>query len=267
MRRFDEVLGFDDRHAADGREHRDHQLGVAVRCVDAGADRRRAEIHFGDQRTRFAQPRLVFADHDREGEELLAQGHRHGVLQLGAADLQHALELVGLGLERAPQLGHLGEQAVDAEPGREAQRGRVDIVGALVVRVQRVVAAFLEAHVLERAVGDHLVGVHVGRGTGAALDHVDDELIVQRAANDLVAGDDDRAGSLAVDHAELGVGLRRGLLHVGESPHEVGDVADRLSADREVLDRAGAVHAPIRIGRDVLVAEKVVLATRRRSSS
>ena len=49
----------------------------------------------------------------------------------------------------------------------------------------------LVAEKFERPVGDHLVGVHVGRGAGAALDHIDDELFVQRAGADFLTGLDD----------------------------------------------------------------------------
>ena len=42
------------------------------------------------------QPLLVLAEHHRVGGEFLAQRHRHRVLQLGAAHLEHVVELVGL---------------------------------------------------------------------------------------------------------------------------------------------------------------------------
>jgi hypothetical protein len=65
------------------------------------------------------------------GRELLAERHRHGVLQLGAADLEQIGELVGLLRERVAQVRHRLEQLLDREAGRDADRGRVDVVGAL----------------------------------------------------------------------------------------------------------------------------------------
>ena len=98
-----------------------------------------------------------------------------------------------LARERRDQLAHgrRPEPRV-AEQQADVQRGRVDVVGRLrrvdvVVRVAVLVLALRVAQQLERAVGDHLVGVHVGRGAGAALDHVDDELLVQLAVDDLLA--------------------------------------------------------------------------------
>ena len=58
------------------------------------------------------------------------------------------------------------------------------------------VAARLAEH-LRGAVGQHLVGVHVVRGAGAGLIHVDDELIAERAGQNLVGGGDDGARDLA----------------------------------------------------------------------
>ena len=70
-------------------------------------------------------------------------------------------------------------------------------------RVHDAVGAARVAEDLQRAVGDHLVGVHVGRCACAALDLVDDELVVQRTAADLDAGRDDRLGDLGVELPEL----------------------------------------------------------------
>ena len=98
---------------------------------------------------------------------------------------------------------------------------------------------------LERSVGDDLVGVHVGRGAGAALDQVDDELVVQRAAADLLAGRDDRRGARVVEQAEVAVRERRRLLDRGQRVDQVGRGGDRLAADREVLDGAQRMDAPV----------------------
>ena len=163
------------------------------------------------------------------------------------------------------QVDHRGQQRLDPEPGRHAQRGRVDIVRALrridvVVRVELVVAALGKTHVLERAVRDDLVRVHVGRRAGATLDHVDDELVVQLAADQVVAGTHDCGGLRRGDHAELGVGLRCGLLDERERAHQLGHGRNRLPRDREVVDGAGRVNAPVGRERDVFLAEKVVFA-------
>src|SRR5687767_8325507 len=74
---------------------------------------------------------LVLAQHHRVGGELLAQRHRHGVLQLRAADFQDVVEFRGLLLKREFQMIHLHEQSPDREMQRQLDGARVDVVGAL----------------------------------------------------------------------------------------------------------------------------------------
>ena len=111
----------------------------------------------------------------RERLELLAERHRHGVLELRAAHLQDVGELLALGAERGDQLVDRGDELRVAERHADVQRRRIGVVGGLravdvIVRIAVLVLALLVAHQLERAVGDHLVGVHVGRRAGAALE-------------------------------------------------------------------------------------------------
>jgi hypothetical protein len=61
----------------------------------------------------------------------------------------------------------------------------------VVVRVNGSVIAFFPAHSLKRPIGDHLIGIHIGGGAGAALNDVDDKLIVKPAVQNIVAGTDD----------------------------------------------------------------------------
>ncbi|KAI1693228.1 hypothetical protein DdX_20780 [Ditylenchus destructor] len=183
--------------------------------------------------------------------------------KLGAADLEDVLELQRLGLEGAAQRSHRFEQPADGEPQCQAHRGGVHVVGALrgvdvVVGVEHVVARLLVAQLFQREVADDLVGIHVGRGACAALDHVDHELVEQLALDDVVAGQDDGRGAVAVDGAEVGVGAGGGLLHVGQRAHQVGHGRDAGAGDGEVLDRARRVHAPVGDGGDLLLAEEVV---------
>jgi hypothetical protein len=120
--------------------------GVIRMGVDAGADGGGAEVHLADQQRGFTEALLVFAEHHGVGRELLAEGHRHGILQLGAAHFQHIGKFLGLALEGAAQVGHGVDQAEDADVGGELQRGRIDVVGRLahvdvLVRVQELVLA------------------------------------------------------------------------------------------------------------------------------
>ena len=130
----------------------------------------------------------------------------------------------------------------------------------MVVGVAEAVLAAGPAEQLERAVGDHLVRVHVGRGAGAALDHVDDEVSVPVAVDDLLARPVDRGRRLGREEPELAVGARRGLLHHCQVADEGGVVRELNAGDREVLDAAQRLDAVERIRRHVALAEEVVLA-------
>ena len=112
---------------------------------------------------------------------------------------------------------------------------------------------------LQRPVGDDLVGVHVGRGAGAALDHVDHELVVQLARLDLAAGFDDGVGPRAVQQAQIVIGARRRLLDLGERADQFRVVRDGCAGDGEILDRTQGMDAVIGIGGNFAVAQQVML--------
>ena len=103
-RRLDQVGGEHHRLARGTREFLDGERGVARVGVDAGADRRRAEVDLAEQGRRFPQTVDVLLHRRVKRIELLAKRHRHSVLQLGAADLQHVGEFDRLGLERIGKL-------------------------------------------------------------------------------------------------------------------------------------------------------------------
>ena len=99
----------------------------------------------------------------------------------------------------------------------DAQGRGINVVGGLravhmVVGVAIFVFALLVAQQLKGAVGDDLVGVHVGRSSRAALNAVHGELIVQLALDDLVASRANGVPDLAGQHAELHVRNGRGFL-------------------------------------------------------
>jgi hypothetical protein len=67
------------------------------------------------------------------------------------------------------------------------------------------------AQLFQREVADDLVGVHVGRGAGPALDDVDHELVEQLAFDEVLAGQDDGRCAVAVDGTQVGIGAGGGL--------------------------------------------------------
>ena len=263
LRGFDQVGGGLQRDAGDLAQVPQHQRCVVGVGGDAGADGGGAHVDFTQQQHGFAQALFVFAQHHGVGAELLAQRHGHGVLQLGAAHLQHVLEFLGLGLEGLAQHGHGVDQPEDAEPGGDLQRRGVDVVGALadvdlLVRVQVLVFAFAVAQQLQRPVGDDLVGVHVGGGAGAALDHVHHKLLVQLAVQQLGAGGADGVAALLVQQAQLVVRQGGGLLDAGQRLDQLGVDGDGRAGDGEVLAGAQGVYAVVHVGGHFAVAQQVV---------
>src|SRR6266853_5584882 len=110
---------------------------------------------------------------------------------------------------------------------------------------------------LARAVGEHLVGVHVVRGACARLIDVDNELIAQRAAQDLVGSLDDRGRDLWLQAPQRRVGFRCRLLDEDGRRHEIGGRAQ--SADGEVFDGTLRLDAVVRVIGNRELTERIAL--------
>ena len=189
--------------------------------------------------------------------ELLTEGDRRGVHQMGTAGFDH------LGPTRRP-----------CAPARTARWSSAGIRSAVTASaaarwIDDGNTSLLDCEALTWSLGctgrpqlaggergDHLVGVHVRRRAGSGLEDVDRELVV-------VAGRPrpaprprrDRLGQILVENAELGVDLRRGPLDLGQRP----DVR-RLQAtpgDREVLHGPLRLGPPQRVRRDPDLAHRV----------
>ena len=196
--------------------------------------------------------------------ELGAQGHRDRVLQVGAAHLEDPVELTSLCEEGRLQLAQGLHVALQAQDEAEMEGGRIDVVRRLaevhvVVGVDVLVLALLVPQTLEGEVGDHLVGVHVGRGAGATLDEVRDEMVVHVARDHPVAGADDRVGDLAIEHAEVPIRHGGGLLHVAEGLDEVRLPGHGHAGDVEILLAPEGLHAVVGVVGNLLLAQEVLL--------
>ena len=239
--------GLGDRQAGVGGEllaHLGGELGVGV---EAGAGGGAAERDLADPAQRRLDPLDAEPDLRRVAAELLAEGDRDRVHQVGAAGLDDVGELLRLRLERRLERAHRRQQVVgDLVERRQVDGGGEDVVGGL-AHVDVVVGVGPVAG----EVGDHLVGVHVRGGAGAGLEDVDRELVVVLAVGDRVAGLGDPLGEVGVEHAELAVGRRRRRLE----PAQPADHRHRhpLAGDREVVDGLGGLATP-----ELLVRGRVV---------
>ena len=198
--------------------------------------------------------------------ESLAQSHRHGVFELRAAHLEDIGELRSLLFEGFDQLLQVLDQLQMRSVHTQVNSRRVGVVGRLrtvhvVVGRAVLVFAVLMAHDLQRAVGDHFVGVHVGRRTGTALDHIHGECVVVLAVHDLAAGLCDRIELLVGEQPQLVIGFRSSQLGNGESLDEEGILVQMEFADSKVLDTPQGLDTVKYVGRQLYAAEQVALRT------
>ncbi len=216
-----------------------------------------------DEVVNLGDPLDVLADGGGVGRELLAEGHGNGILELGAPHFQHIGELAALGGKGFLQQRHLVHQLAQfGMQGQPESRG-VGVVSRLaavdvVVGVAVLVGAFFLAQKLERPVGDDLVGVHVGRGTGPALKDVDHKLVVQLAIDNFVTGRGDGLGDLGRQNPQFQVGQGRRFFHVGQGPNQFRAMGDGDAGNVEILQRPQGLHPEITMVEDLPVAEQIV---------
>ena len=130
-RGFDEVDGGFEVEPADLPQVAEDGRRVVGVGGDARADRRRAHVDLEQQVGVLGETVVVLAEGRREAVELLPEGHRHRVLELGAADLQHVMEFDGLVEEGEPQQVQLFEEAAEGEREPDLDGRRVDVVRRL----------------------------------------------------------------------------------------------------------------------------------------
>ena len=92
----------------------------------------------------------------------------------------------------------------------------------MVVRVNQAVIAFCSPQQFDGPVRDHLIGVHVGGSAGAALDRVDDKLVVKLSPDDFIAGGDDGGGQVLFQMAVVPVNDGGGLFYLGQADDQLG---------------------------------------------
>ena len=111
---------------------------------------------------------------------------------------------------------------------------------------KRIVAA-MPAEKLRRTVGNHLVGVHIRRGAGTALNRIHDKGFRKLPVQNLVAGRDDSLRLIGFKPSDFGIDNRRSFL----DSHNISDEHRMQSAprDSEIAIAAQRLHAVISIRR------------------
>ena len=171
---------------------------------------------------------------------------------MGAADLDDAREGVGLGGERvAKPLHRREEMAGDLLDCRHVDGGGEHVVGRLravdvVVGVHRLLRPEHAAQELDGAVGDHLVGVHVGLGAAARLPDPQWKMLVELACDNFIANLGDQLCFVGGQLAEIVIDQRTGFLEDAESADHLA--GHYVVADIEMEQATLGLRAPILVG-------------------
>src|SRR5579872_4472031 len=109
--------------------------------------------------------------------------------------------------------------------------------------------------------GDHLVGVGIGRRARASLKNVEDELVVEHTwgSGDLLGGLCNGVCLVGVEQTKVTVRDCRSVLDGAQCPDETA--IEALAADRKVLDGALRGSAVIRAFWDLQATHRVVFDT------
>ena len=86
----------------------------------------------------------------------------------------------------------------------------------MIIGVDDGIIAFFSAQKLNGSVGNDLVGVHIGRGTGTALNGVYNKLTVQLSGYDFITGADNGLTDLLIKNMGSHIGHGCGLFDPGQ---------------------------------------------------
>ena len=231
--------------------------------IQPGADRGAAEREFlqgGDRLLRAAFPKTHLL---RVAAEFLAEPHRRGIHQMGAADLDDVPEFRSPSRRaRACSFSSAGmRQCLELLRGADVDGGRDDVVARLphvdvIVRVNRLARADRFAGQLAAAIRDDLVRVRVRARAGAGLENVEREMLVELAFDHFLGRLHDERAAMRVEQAEIVIGLRGGPFDQAERANERPGKA--IAADRKIQDRALGGSAVKRGLRDGHFAHRIL---------
>jgi hypothetical protein len=121
--------------------------------------------------------------------------------------------------------------------------------------MNRGVGAFGASKDFCRSICQHFVGIHVVRGAGSGLVHIDDELIAQLAFENFVGGRDDRLSDIGGQPAKARIRCSRGLLHEDRRLDEL--VRRAKATDREIFGGPLRLNAVVRAGGHVVFTQRI----------
>src|SRR5208337_1358305 len=130
---------------------------------------------------------------------------------MGASDFEDVVEFAGFVIESLMESGQQRKKRVfDGVEGGQMDGGGNGVIAGLaaidVVIGMDELAAAMAAEQFHGAIGDDLVGIHVGRSAGAGLENIQDKFAVPFAVDDLLGGLNDGGGQFGFEGAQFLVG-------------------------------------------------------------
>jgi hypothetical protein len=192
-------------------------LGEALEAVQASADGGSTlSQHAQTGKSRLDTLNAVL-ELGNVARELLTEGQGSGVLQVSATNLDDLLERLALCLDGVLEGNQRRQKRLlQVQNGGDVHDSGECVVGRgahvdVVVGVDGLLAAHGAAQNLNGAVGDDLVGVHVGLGAGAGLPDDQREVVNELERGNLLGGLLDRLTELGVYRSSASAFLSRFL--------------------------------------------------------
>ncbi|MNT00042.1 hypothetical protein D3C72_1344590 [compost metagenome] len=225
-----------------------HAHGIFRMGVQPRPHRRTAQRQLREVRQAMVDMLEVVLQHRHPAGDLLPEGQRRGVLQMGTTnfdDVSERLRFCRQGLGQHFQLRN--EMLAQADDCRHVHRGREYIVRTLafidvIVRVYFALHPAYAAQQFARAVRQHLVHVHVALGAGAGLPDGKGEFVRVFIGQHFVGGADDSGGFFGGQQTQILVDLRGCAF--GERQGVDQRDGHFLRRDAEMFQRALSLRAP-----------------------
>ena len=224
--------------------------------IDPRTDGRTALGKPAEPRKDTGDPLIVGVDLRGPTRKFLVQSQRHRIHQVGAACLDDPRHFFRLALDGVCQVLQCRQQRFGETKSRAHMDRRGDHIVAALPHVDMVVGVDGLRGVAVGEVGDHLVGVHVGTGTGARLKHIHGKMLVMEAFGDRKRCGPDRVRHVRRHQSQIVICRGSRPLDQSQSTYELPRHAQ--SADREIVHGTLGLGAPKRVRRHFERAHAVV---------
>jgi hypothetical protein len=129
----------------------------------------------------------------------------------------------------------------------------------VIVRVAEFVFTLPMVHQFQRAIGNHFIGVHVGRRPRTALQDIEAELVVQLAVDQFLARPFHACQHRPIEDPAVSVGSSGRHLDHAERFNQVGIEAELDAGNVKIDKRARGLHAVVGVRGHSKITEQIVL--------